>query len=315
MKYVFGPVPSRRLGQSLGIDPIPFKTCNWNCVYCQLGRSKPLVNERKEYFPSEKILTEVDRALKSHQPGEIDWVTFIGSGETALHANIGWLIQQVKLLTNLPVAAITNGSLLYLPEMRAALGAADAILPSLDAGNAQLYRKINRPHPEATFERLLNGLATFRHEYSGKLWVEIMLVGGLNDSEEALRGLAVALQLIRPDEIHLNLPTRPPAETWVQPPDDEGLFRARAILGDTAQVVLPTSGVFGLGESDTLVDAIINIISRHPMRENELIATLEHWSPGDVTATLQKLKLSGQVQRVERYGVRFWIDSHAFFPT
>jgi len=162
MKYVFGPVPSRRLGQSLGIDPVPLKTCNWNCVYCQLGRSRPMVNERLEYFPPKDILADVEKALASHEPGEIDWITFVGSGETTLHASIGWLIREVKALTNLPVAVITNGALLYLPELRTELSAANAVLPSLDAGSAGLYRAINRPHPEVTFERLLDGLIAFR---------------------------------------------------------------------------------------------------------------------------------------------------------
>ena len=118
MRYVFGPVPSRRLGQSLGIDPIPLKTCNWNCVYCQLGRTQPLTNQRKDYFPPQEILAEVRQSLDAHQPGEIDWVTFVGSGEPLLHASIGWLVRQVKKITELPVAVITNGSLLYLPEVR-----------------------------------------------------------------------------------------------------------------------------------------------------------------------------------------------------
>ena len=173
--------PSGDLGQSLGIDTIPLKTCNWNCVYCQLGRSVPLTNERLEYFPAEDILLEVEQALRSHKSGEIDWVTFVGSGEPTLHSRMGELIRRVKNLTPLPVAVITNGALLYLPKVREELSAADAILPTLDAGNARLYRKINRPHPDFTFERLVEGLVTFRKEYQGKLWVEVMLVHGLND--------------------------------------------------------------------------------------------------------------------------------------
>ncbi len=235
MNLVFGPIPSRRLGQSLGIDPIPLKTCNWNCVYCQLGRSTPLVNERKNYFVPEAILAEVQAALAAHRPGDIDWITFVGSGEPTLHASIGLLIRQVKTLTDLPVAVITNGSLLYLPEVRRELSAADAVLPTLDAGNAQLYRKINRPWSELTFERLLDGLTAFRQVYHGKLWLEVMLVKGLNDTEDALCGIAVALQCIEPDQVHINLPIRPPAEPWVQPPDETGLMRATAILGDIAQ--------------------------------------------------------------------------------
>ncbi len=314
MKYVFGPVPSRRLGQSLGIDPLPLKTCNWNCVYCQLGRSLPLTNQRREYFPRKEIITEVEQALKAHAPGDIDWVTFVGSGETTLHASLGWLIRQVKELTHLPVAVITNGSLLYLPEIRRELSAADAVLPSLDAGNARLYRKINRPHPEMSFKRLTEGLAAFRNEYQGKLWVEVMLVRGLNDTEEALHEIAAALDPIRPDEVHILQPDRPPVEPWVQPPDEEGLLRARAILGEVARLIHPACGSFDLSGGESLLEAVIGIITRHPMREDELIETLKHYSPADVLATLTELEKSGKAQVVERLGTRFWSASPAHYP-
>ncbi len=223
MNYVFGPVPSRRLGQSLGIDTIPLKTCNWNCVYCQLGRTMPLTNERREYVLDENILFEVERALRSRANGGIDWVTFVGSGEPTLHLYLGEIIRRVKTLTALPVAVITNGSLLYLPEVRQELSVADAILPTLDAGTAELYRKINRPHPQITFERLVDGLVAFRKEYRGKLWVEVMLVKGLNDTSQALEDIAKVLHRVKPDAVHINLPTRPPVETWVKPTDEEGL--------------------------------------------------------------------------------------------
>ncbi|MCK4825117.1 radical SAM protein, partial [bacterium] len=173
MKYVFGPVPSRRLGQSLGIDTIPLKTCNWNCIYCQLGRSKPLRNERLDYIPLSEIMSQFKIALGSHKPEEIDWITFVGSGEPTLHAGIGWLINEVKKLTDIPVAVITNGSLLFLQSVRKALKAADAVLPSLDAGTQKLYKKINRPHPDISFNRFIEGLVTFRNEFQGDLWVEV----------------------------------------------------------------------------------------------------------------------------------------------
>jgi wyosine [tRNA(Phe)-imidazoG37] synthetase (radical SAM superfamily) len=306
MKYVFGPVPSRRLGQSLGIDPIPLKTCNWNCVYCQLGRTQPLTNQRKDYFPPQEILAEVRQSLDAHQPGEIDWVTFVGSGEPLLHASIGWLVRQVKKITELPVAVITNGSLLYLPEVRQDLILADAVLPTVDAGIPELYRKINRPHPEITFERLVDGLVAFRKEYTGQLWVEVMLVRDINDTPQALWQIAKVLQKIKPDAVHINLPTRPPAETWVQPPREESRLQARAILGNVAEVVHPAVGSFDLSGYDNLVEAIIAIITRHPINQRELEQTLERWSPEQVSQTLAELEASGRAQIVERYGARFW---------
>lgn len=314
MRYVFGPVPSRRLGQSLGIDPIPLKTCNWNCVYCQLGRTRPLVNERKDYFPPQAILAEVGAALNAHTPGEIDWVTFVGSGEPTLHASLGWLIRQVKALTDLPVAVITNGSLLYRPEVREELAAADAVLPTLDAGTPALYRQLNRPHPELTFARLLAGLIAFRGEYHGQLWLEVMLVRDLNDTEAALRDIAAVLRQIRPDEVHLNLPIRPPVESWVQPPDEEGLLRATAILGDTAKVVHPAAGSFDLSGYDSITEAVVAIITRHPMRQAELEQALARWAPGQITQVLAELEATGQAQVVERYGTRFWSAAPAYYP-
>jgi len=314
MKHVFGPVPSRRLGQSLGIDTIPLKTCNWNCVYCQLGRTRPVTNRRKEYFPAEEILMEVEESLGSHDPGEIDWVTFVGSGEPTLHANIGWLIHEVKKITDLPVAVITNGSLLCLPEVRLELNAADAALPALDAGTSGLYRQIKRPPPSITFKRFLEGLADFQRSYWGKLWIEVMLLSDLNDTEEALRALSGVLGYIEPDEVHINLPTRPPVETWVQPPDDEGLMRASAILGKFTRVMHPAEGTFDLSGYENPLDAIVSIITRHPMRQEQIESSLRDWDPGLVKQSLADLITSGRAQVIDRYGILFWAASPSHFP-
>jgi len=314
MRYVFGPVPSRRLGQSLGIDPVPLKTCNWNCVYCQLGRTRPITNERKEFFPREEIVVQIKEALESHKPGDIDWITFVGSGETMLYSNVGWLICQIKMLTKIPVAVITNGSLLYLPEVRQELAVADAVLPSLDAGNEELYQKINRPHPQLTYKTLVDGLTAFRSSYQGKLWVEVMLIRGLNDSEENLKELKTVIAGIHPDEVHLVLPTRPPVEPWVQPTDEEGLMRARAILGSAARTFDPMIGDFDLSGEINPVDAIVGIITRHPMKQEELINALTKWSPDNITEILEELEKSGKAQLIKRYGVNFWTASPAYFP-
>ena len=306
VKHVYGPVPSRRLGRSLGVDPIVSKTCNWNCVYCQLGRTTPVVHERREYLPSGDIVDEVRVALEAHEQGEIDWVTFVGSGEPTLHANLGLMVRQVKSFTRLPVAVITNGSLLYLPEVRAELMAADAVLPSLDAGSAQLFHAINRPHPESTFERLVDGLSAFSGAYSGSLWIEVMLIRGLNDTEEALRDLRTVLSRIQPNEVHISQPVRPPAERWVAPSDEEGLMRATAILGEIARIIHPVQGEFDLSGYEDVLDAVVGVISRHPMRQDELVRTLERWAPDRVAHALDTLAEQGRAQALERYGHRFW---------
>jgi wyosine [tRNA(Phe)-imidazoG37] synthetase (radical SAM superfamily) len=274
-----------------------------------------MVDRRAEFFLPKDILAEVSLALDAHKAGDIDWVTFVGSGETTLHASLGQLIQQVKKLTKLPVAVITNGSLLYIPKIRQELLLADAVLPSLDAGTPKIYQQINRPHPIFSYERLLKGLIAFRKQYRGKLWIEVMLVRNLNDSKEALGDIAAALQSIQPDEVHLVQPIRPPAETWVRPSNKEGLLRALAILGDIAKVISTASGSFDLSGSTSLADAVIGIITRHPMREGELMEALERWPSEDISAILFELQRSGQAQIITRYGVRFWSASGAHYPT
>ncbi len=313
VKQVFGPVPSRRLGQSLGIDPIPLKTCNWNCIYCQLGRTRPLTNDRRNFFKKEVILSQVKEALDKHTPGDIDWITFVGSGETTLQSGLGDMIRGIKAFTDIPVAVITNGSLLFMPEVRQELIAADAVLPSLDAGNATLYRRINRPHPALSFERLTDGLMAFRKIYQGKYWIEVMLIQGLNDDESSLKELADWLEKINPDEVHILQPTRPPAETWVKPPDQEGLLRAHAILGKVAKIILPAEGSFDLSGDENLVESIMGIITRHPMKVSELQEALSKWPSADVRESLNQLAESGRAQIVVRQGIRFWSASDAFY--
>jgi wyosine [tRNA(Phe)-imidazoG37] synthetase (radical SAM superfamily) len=209
------------------------------------------------------------------------------------------------------VAVITNGSLLYLPEVRADLLAADAVMPTLVAGTASLYRAIARPWPELTLDRLVDGMIAFRGVYSGKLWVEVMLINGLNDSETALQDLAAVLRRVAPDAIHLTLPDRPPAEPWVAPPDEARVLRAAAILGELAQVVHPAQGSVDLSGSDNLLDAVVAVITRHPVRETELAQVLQRWTPGQVAQALADLAASGRAQAVTYAGQRFWSSARA----
>jgi wyosine [tRNA(Phe)-imidazoG37] synthetase (radical SAM superfamily) len=315
MKYVFGPVPSSRLGQSLGIDPIPLKTCNWNCIYCQLGRTVPLTGERAEFTSRHAILAEIQEVLSEQERDEIDWVTFVGSGEPTLHSSLGWLIRRVKVLTDLPVAVITNGSLLYQPEVRWELCAADAVLPSFDAGNQRMFRKINRPWPKPTFEEYHRGLVSFRKEYRGPLWVEVMLVHGVNDGEGSLKEIAAALNRVKPDLVHVALPNRPPAEPWVKPATEESVQRALAILGENAQALRPARGLFELTEFEGIAEAVLNIVARHPMQESELLAALQSCTPEEVNRAIEELSGNKQLQVIERDGLRFWGSAQARYAS
>ena len=313
MKYVFGPIPSRRLGQSLGIDTIPLKTCNWNCIYCQLGRSVSLTLERSEYVPRHELLAEVEQALAAYRPGEIDWLTFVGSGEPTLHSGLGWMIRQVKAHTNLPVAVITNGSLLYLPEVRDELSIADAVMPTLDAGNAWLYRQINRAAPRFSFDQLVNGLYLFRQAYSGKLWIEVMLIQGMNDTPEALQELALVLKSIQPDRVHITLPVRPPAEARVRPSDEAGLRRAEEILGAVALVSVPAASEARAARIGELAETVLSVVTRHPMQEEELRILFSRWSEEEVHVALENLARGHKVQAVERDGRHFWSAAAAHY--
>ena len=313
MTHVFGPVSSRRLGRSLGIDPVPLKTCNFSCVYCQLGRTRRPVCDREEWIDTDLVASEIRDAMTRHGPRDADWVTFVGSGETTLHSGLGRLLETVRSQTDLPVAVITNGSLLYRSDVRKDLLLADAVLPSLDAGTEDAYRRINRPHPSFPFKQHVEGLIEFRRVFDGRLWLEVMLMNGVNDTTSALTAVAAAIERIEPDEVHLTLPTRPPAEAWVEPPDREGLERALLILGSVARLVEPQEMAVTPHAEGDIIDAVHTIISRHPLREVELVRILGRWVPGRVAETLATLAESGRTRIVERTGARFWCAAESDF--
>lgn len=314
MRHVFGPVPSRRLGMSLGVDPIPLKTCNFSCVYCQLGRTRRPAQRRNASVKLSDVVVEVASVLASKAGGAIDWITFVGGGETTLSSRLGPMIRFVKSLTDIPVAVITNGSLLHVPSVKADLAAADAVLPSLDAGTAELYQRINRPLRELSFDRHVAGLVGFRRVFSGKLWVEVMLLAGINDTEKALRDLATVLQRVEPDEIHLATPTRPPAEPSVEPPGPEGLERAAAILGRVAKVLQPVP-VDGTAVVDgNLAGSVLTILRRHPLQEAEVESFLTRSVRVRVEEEMEAIRASGAIQVVERFGKRFWCSRELDFP-
>ena len=207
-RLVFGPVPSRRLGRSLGVDLVPFKTCSFDCIYCQLGRTTRLTTKRQAWVPVAAVLEQLKPKLAS-QP---DYISLSGGGEPTLHSHLGEIIEGIRALTTIPVAVFTNGSLLWRKEVREAVARADVVLPSLDAPDAARFQWINRPHPEITFARLLDGLAALRREFTGAYWLEIMMLGGYTSLPPQMKELAAHIRRLRPDSPATGV--RPPAEEF-----------------------------------------------------------------------------------------------------
>ena len=271
MKYVYGPVPSRRLGISLGISPIPKKTCNFSCIYCQLGRTDIMTNTRKMFFPVQKIMSEFDEVFKKGI--FFDVVTIVGEGEPTLYLGLGELIDAIKQRTDKPVALITNGALLYDSDLRREVAKADIALPTLDAYNEASFRKINRPFGQLSFESVNAGLIAFSEEYEGQLWLEIMLMAGINDDDDSLSKYEQALKKIKYDRLYLNTPVRPPAEAGVESISCEAMNKAAARLGGISIDLLVSQGFHSEIEDD--YEAILGIIKRHPMNQFEIRSFLE----------------------------------------
>ncbi|PKP51224.1 MAG: radical SAM protein [Candidatus Altiarchaeales archaeon HGW-Altiarchaeales-3] len=228
-KHLFGPVPSRRLGISLGIDLIPYKTCTLDCIYCECRKTTNLTIDRKEYIPTGEILNELNEYLKNSP--ELDYITFAGSGEPTLHSKIGEIINFIK--QNYPqykVAVLTNGTLFYEKELRDELKFADLIIPSLDAASDEVFKKINRPHENLNLSKIINGIAAFRKDFPGEIWIEVFIVPGINDTKNELQKIKKVIEKINPEKIQLNTLDRPGAESWVVPAGEEQIEKIASFL-------------------------------------------------------------------------------------
>ena len=272
-KYVFGPALSRRLGRSLGIDVVPFKTCTYDCVYCQLGPTTVRTVERKAYVPLDEVLDELRRKLDSGV--QADYVTIGGSGEPTLYSEIGPLIAGIKSLTQTPVAVLTNGSLLWDPEVREALSLADVVLPSLDASDAQAFLAVNQPIAAISYERMIAGLESFRETYSGQIWLEIFLTAPLDPQSPAIDRFIDCIGRIRPDKIHLNTLARPAPGSTAVPVAPDNLHEIARRLGPSAEVIAD-------------IPAVVVQASRAKTAEIVVRASRLHVSEDDILALIQR---------------------------
>ncbi|MEN6387652.1 MAG: radical SAM protein [Candidatus Cryosericum sp.] len=273
-RYIYGSIPSRRLGRSLGISPIPDKTCNFSCIYCMLGRTDHLTNRRRQFFAVKDMLAELDDALQ-HLSLPPDHISIVGNGEPTLSLGLDELIQGVRQLTSIPVAVITNGALLSDASVRDALALADVVLTSFNAPTEELFRRVNRPLSGITLERAKQGLMDFaRMQRRGQLWVAMMLVKGINDTPEVLEQTRLILQEVCPDRLFVDTPIRPPAERFVQPVAPEALAQAEEALGGAASSGFDF-GAFSVRAGEDPVETLAEICKRHPMREDQALLLLE----------------------------------------
>lgn len=287
MKYIYGPVPSRRLGISLGVSPIPKKTCNYSCVYCQLGRTDHMTNEPENFFPVEDIIREFEKSIKDNE--SYDVVTIVGEGEPTLYADLKSLIKEIKARINKPVAVITNGALLYDKKVQDALNYADIVLPTFDAYDELSFKKINRPHGKLSFALVYQGIIDFSKQYKGQLWLEMMLVKGYNDNKESIKKYQEKLTKINYDKLYLNTPVRPPAESYIKPISHKKMAELENKLAGISIELLTSDGFYSNIEDHK--EAIKSIIKRHPMNQHEIKGFLEKRNcknPNKLLKDLQK---------------------------
>jgi len=279
---IFGPVPSRRLGRSLGIDLIPFKTCTYDCIYCQLGRTTEKTVERRSWVDLDAVL----ESLREKVSSKPDYITLGGSGEPTLHGQIGELIDRVKAITDIPVAVLTNGSLLWKAEVRRQLMRADLVIPSLDAGDETMFRLVNRPHADLSFGEMLEGLIDFRREFRGRYWLEVFLLGGYSALADDFARIVQCVERIRPDRVQVNTVARPPAETYAMavPPQRLNDFASR--FHPPAEVIADFDDIHSQTEFVAGREEILELLRRRPcsiagiaaglgMHRNEIVKYVE----------------------------------------
>ncbi len=271
MAYVFGPVPSRRLGRSLGVDLVPLKTCSYDCIYCQVGKTTFKTSMPAVFNPTEQVLKELEERLKSSTP---DVVTFSGSGEPTLHSGIHQVIKRVRELTDIRVAVLTNGSLLWRKDVRERIVDADLVMPTLSTVFEKTFQRIHRPHADLRVEAVIEGLAKFREDFKGDLAVEVVLLRGINDSDEEIEGLRHALERIVPDRIQLNTVARPPSSREAVALDMERLEEIRGFLGEKAEIIADSPPGKGKAEQAELSLAIRGMAERRPIRVRDAADSL-----------------------------------------
>ncbi len=308
VRYSYGPVPSRRLGKSLGINNIPAKVCTYSCVYCQVGRTTRMLNDRSSFFEPEDIFRDVQRRLTEAEEASerVDYLTFVPDGEPTLDMNLGTEIMLLREL-KVPVGVITNSSLLWRDDVKEDLAKADWVSLKIDAVQEVAWRRINRPHKAILLPTVLDGIRAFAKVFAGKLVSETMLVRGVNDGEGGLKEVADFLHEVQPHVAYLSIPTRPPAERDVRSPDEEALNGAYQILADKVRRVEYLVGYEGddFASTGEIEKDLLNITAVHPMREEAVRALLAR--VGSPWETVERMVGRGDLVKTEYGGRTFYM--------
>jgi wyosine [tRNA(Phe)-imidazoG37] synthetase (radical SAM superfamily) len=304
----FGPVPSRRLGRSLGINNIPPKICTYSCVYCQLGRTLRMQAHRQAFYEPEEVWRAVrDRIARANEAGEaINYLTFVPDGEPTLDINLGRVIERLKRL-DLPIAVITNASLISRQDVRNELLSADWVSLKVDAVEEEIWRRVSRPHGTLHLASIMEGARQFAQSYEGKLATETMLVAGINDSEEHMTAVADYLPSLAPSVAYLSVPTRPPGEKWVRAPEEPTLNRAYQILSKQvrrAEYLIGYEGNAFAFTGDVEQD-LLSITAVHPMREDAVSDYLAR--AGAKWPVVEFLVEQGQLVETQHDGHTFYL--------
>ncbi len=298
-RYIFGPVPSRRLGRSLGVDVVPFKTCSLDCVYCQLGRSTQKTVEIKEYVRYKDVLAELMEKLKN-DPAP-DYITLSGSGEPTLYSRLGDLIKSIKDESDVPVAVLTNGSLFSIPEVRERLFPADLVIPSLDAGDSQKFNYVNRPHPDINFDSFVQGLIDFGREFNNHLWIEVFLLGGVTGLEPEVQKIAEIVDQIKPEKVQLNTVARPPAEDYAFSVNETQLKRLLSIFSCPAEIIADRDRIHAHSSFKASHEEVLNLISRRPVSVEDISSGLGYHINESIKF-INDLKSKGMIDEERRSG-------------
>lgn len=305
---VFGPVPSRRLGRSLGINNIPPKICTYSCIYCQLGRTLKLRVKPASFYTPETIFRAVRQQLYLLQSRNqtVDYLTFVPDGEPTLDIHLREHIAQLREL-GIPIAVITNASLLFLPGVREALLQADLVSLKVDAADEKTWRAINRPHHQLQFSEHIRGMVEFSQEYRGKILTETMLIPEINTTEPQLESLAELITRLQPEKAYLAIPIRPPAEKFVHPPDENTLNRAFQIFSQKLATVEYLIGYEGNAFASTgrVRDDLLSITAVHPMR-HEAITEFLHKNGASFELVKQLIR-EGEIIATEYQGHTFYL--------